>query len=133
MLLHWKKCVRRLQYGEDVMHPVSMTRVSGAYEVRQKYLKDNSNTLSLYTLYEWYNCWMWIRIRNATDHNILNWLIYSSRNWGMIESNVAIINFYKEEKNKRWFKVLGHRFYVKVRFIYWNVISIIQNKICSII
>lgn len=52
MLLHWKKCVRRLQYGEDVMHPVSTTRVSGAYEVRQKYLKDNSNTLSLYTLYE---------------------------------------------------------------------------------
>lgn len=80
------------------MHPVSMTRVSGAYEVRQKYLKDNSNTLSLYTLHEWYNCSMWIRIRNATDHNILNWLIYSSRNWGMIESNVAIINFYKEEK-----------------------------------
>lgn len=52
MLPHWKKCVRRLQYGEDVMHPVSMTRVSGAYEVRQKYLKDNSNTLSLYTLHE---------------------------------------------------------------------------------
>lgn len=58
MLLHWKKCVRRLQYGEDVMHPVSMTRVSGAYEVRQKYLKDNSNTLSLYTPYERYNCSM---------------------------------------------------------------------------
>lgn len=70
------------------------TRVCGAYEVRQKYLKDNSNTLSLYSLYERYNCSMWIRIRNATDHNILNWLIYSSRNWGMIESNVVIINFY---------------------------------------
>lgn len=27
MLLHRKKCVRRLQYGEDVMHPVSMTHV----------------------------------------------------------------------------------------------------------
>lgn len=34
------------------------TRVRGAYEVRQKYLKDNSNTLSLYSLYERYNCSM---------------------------------------------------------------------------
>lgn len=32
--------------------------VSGAYEVRQKYLKDNSITLSLYTLYEQFNCSM---------------------------------------------------------------------------